>query len=54
MRDDTTETHPTGPVYQLQEELKWYKCVKKVTPPHCLMLHDFGYNKTRTLQYEAQ
>ncbi|XP_031268531.1 uncharacterized protein LOC116127007 [Pistacia vera] len=46
IRDDTTKTHPAGPVYQLQEELKWYKCVEKVTRPHYLMLPDSKDNKT--------
>ncbi|XP_031262299.1 uncharacterized protein LOC116120484 isoform X2 [Pistacia vera] len=38
--DDTREIHPAGPVYELQEELKWYKRAEKVTPPHYLMLPD--------------
>ncbi|XP_031279115.1 uncharacterized protein LOC116137561 isoform X2 [Pistacia vera] len=45
-RDDSTEIHPAGPVYQLQEELKWYKRVEKMVPPHYLMLRDSKDDKT--------
>ncbi|XP_031262085.1 ankyrin repeat-containing protein NPR4-like [Pistacia vera] len=45
-RDDSREIHPAGPVYELQEELKWYKRVEKMTPPHFLMSRDSEYKKT--------
>ncbi|XP_044499535.1 ankyrin repeat-containing protein At5g02620-like [Mangifera indica] len=34
MEPGTTKRHPEGPVYQLQEEIKWYKRVKEITPAH--------------------
>ncbi|XP_044461411.1 ankyrin repeat-containing protein At5g02620-like [Mangifera indica] len=40
MRPQNTKIHPAGPVYQLQEEIKWYKRVEKITPTHYAMLHD--------------
>ncbi|XP_044500255.1 ankyrin repeat-containing protein NPR4-like [Mangifera indica] len=37
MKPETTKHHPAGPVYQLQEEIKWYKRVKEITPAHYAM-----------------
>ncbi|XP_044500254.1 ankyrin repeat-containing protein NPR4-like [Mangifera indica] len=37
MEPETIKRHPAGPVYQLQEEIKWYKAVKKITPAHYTM-----------------
>ncbi|XP_031262361.1 uncharacterized protein LOC116120542 isoform X2 [Pistacia vera] len=45
MKDDDKETHPAGPVYQLQEELKWYKRVEKMTPSHYRMFPESEFNK---------
>ncbi|KAJ0016941.1 hypothetical protein Pint_09587 [Pistacia integerrima] len=46
MEHETTEIHPAGPVYELQEEIKWYKRVEKITPSHYAMLRDKKENKT--------
>ncbi|XP_044460524.1 ankyrin repeat-containing protein NPR4-like [Mangifera indica] len=46
MEPETTKIHPAGPVYQLQEEIKWYKRVEKVTPTYYAMLLDKKEHKT--------
>ncbi|XP_044500256.1 uncharacterized protein LOC123221473 [Mangifera indica] len=46
MKPGTTKRHPEGPVYQLQEEIKWYKRVKGITPAHYAMFRSKDANKT--------
>ncbi|XP_031262669.1 uncharacterized protein LOC116120835 [Pistacia vera] len=45
MKDDDKETHPIRPVYQLQEELKWYKRVEKMTPSHYCVFLESEFHK---------
>ncbi|XP_044463253.1 ankyrin repeat-containing protein ITN1-like [Mangifera indica] len=46
MEPETTKTHPAGPVYQLQQEIKWYKLVEEIMPAHYARLRDKKQNKT--------
>ncbi|XP_044479365.1 ankyrin repeat-containing protein NPR4-like [Mangifera indica] len=47
MEEKTTKIiHPAGPVYQLQEEMKWYKRVKEIMPSHYADLRDMEHGKT--------
>ncbi|XP_044460525.1 ankyrin repeat-containing protein NPR4-like [Mangifera indica] len=46
MEPETTKIHRAGPVYQLQQEIKWYKRVEKITPSQFAMLRDKMHNKT--------
>ncbi|XP_044500257.1 ankyrin repeat-containing protein NPR4-like, partial [Mangifera indica] len=55
METQTAKLHPTGPVYKLQEEIKWYKRVKKITPSHYAMFCEELFNsKHDTLLKDAQ
>ncbi|XP_044498481.1 uncharacterized protein LOC123220353 isoform X1 [Mangifera indica] len=46
MKRETTKRHLAGPVYQLQEEIKWYKRVKEITPAHYAMFRSKNGKKT--------
>ncbi|XP_044500251.1 ankyrin repeat-containing protein At5g02620-like [Mangifera indica] len=55
MEPETAERHPEGPVYQLQEELKWYKRVEEIAPPHYVMFCKERFNSEHNkLLGEAQ
>ncbi|XP_044499379.1 uncharacterized protein LOC123220853 [Mangifera indica] len=46
MKRETTKRHIAGPVYQLQEEIKWYNRVKEITPAHYAMFRSKNGKKT--------
>ncbi|XP_044500247.1 uncharacterized protein LOC123221464 [Mangifera indica] len=46
LEPETAKRHPAGPVYQLQEEIKWYKRVKEITPAHYAMFRSKEVKKT--------
>ncbi|KAJ4703992.1 Ankyrin repeat-containing protein [Melia azedarach] len=43
-----------GPAYQLQDELKWFKRVLKIVPPHFRHHHDKKHNKTAKQLFREQ